>query len=356
MEQNFDSKAQPNLPQIPQIPPQEPIQVNSSKFPKPVIVILVIIAIFIAGYFALAKYQLWWPFGISTSQPTPSPITSSVTGDWKNYNHPYYDGVVLFYPLDWKLSFDYSQSDPLFLTSADYQKDKSGVSVNVIIGLTNNRFDWQGTVAGMYGSNSKNELIKIDEKTVFRTTYNDSKVEAISLPISNGQGFISFFLKPQLSTKDDYASVLYDIAKKAQLPNTIPDTWQTYRNKNYGFTFSHPSFTEVKESSQQKLLVFVRYGFHQSLSVDGKSSNESLYSWYTKRLRPDELERKRIIEKKISGYDGLEVTEEVMASIICTTFLSKDDMVVIFTNDGLNSLESGLPADNQKLIESFRFK
>lgn len=292
----------------------------------------------------------------STNNAPKQTPQSSETTNWSSYKHLYYD-VTLFYPLDWKTSFDYSESDPLFFTSADYQKNKSGASVNFIFALTtDNRFNWQGTVAAMYGSNSKNELTQINGKTMLRTTYSDQKIEAVSIPIANGKAFVSLFLKSQLSTKDKYTSIFYEMVKRVQLPNTLSDTWQTYRNAEYGFTFTHPPFTEVKESSQQNLLVFVRYGFHQSLSVNSKSPSESLYMWYTKRLEPGELERKRVVEKKISGYDGLEITEEVMASIIHTTFLAKDNLVVGFTNEGLASLDNALPADNQRLIESFRFR
>ena len=86
------------------IPPQEPTQVNSLKFSKPVIISLVIISILITSYFALAKYQSWWPFDISTTQPSPLTTTSSnVAADWKTYTDPQ-NGYSFKSPADWTVS------------------------------------------------------------------------------------------------------------------------------------------------------------------------------------------------------------------------------------------------------------
>ena len=93
-----------NQSQTPTVPPQEPIQINSSKFSKPVIVSLIIVGTFIAGYFVLAKYQSFWPFNVPAIQPTPSPTTSTVENNdragWKTYNDNNL-GISFNYPEEW---------------------------------------------------------------------------------------------------------------------------------------------------------------------------------------------------------------------------------------------------------------
>lgn len=114
---------------------ENPIQVNpqpeSKKFPRYLIIILVIAGILIAGYFVLAKNQNWWPFEEKTN----------LTSEWKTYvddkNHFSFN-----YPSNWSLSKQVGDSSDNLLF-----KNEAGKSVIYIAPhLRNLNYDYQNTL------------------------------------------------------------------------------------------------------------------------------------------------------------------------------------------------------------------
>ena|SRR3989344_1825566 len=82
----------PNQPEQYQAPPLEstPTGLNQPNHSsKKLLVSILILVALIGGYFALAKYQSWWPFrDVAVSTPTPTPNENA---DWKTYRNDLYE-------------------------------------------------------------------------------------------------------------------------------------------------------------------------------------------------------------------------------------------------------------------------
>ena len=87
MDQISQNPNQPEQYPMPQLEPTNPSPTTPS--PKKLIVSILILAVLIGGYFVLAKYQSWRPFG-DVVVSTPIPIPNETT-DWKTYRNYLYE-------------------------------------------------------------------------------------------------------------------------------------------------------------------------------------------------------------------------------------------------------------------------
>jgi len=277
--------------------------------------------------------------------------------EWNQYVHPNF-GITIFYPADWKILFDYLKPDSLFFVTKDYELGKSGARINFIYGLTNNE-NWQSVVSAMYGGRSKNELIQLNGKSILKTTYEARpEVEALSLPVANGEAFVSLFLEPSSKTAVQYIQVLEEIIKKIQLPTTLSTQWQTYVDEQYGYTFIYPPQTNLQNTGKA-ISISVRYGyFHGDIRISNKLQSESLMEWLnrTTSLGPDQSYLEKPTSKIINGYNAI---EEVISSMVGgdkNIYLEKDNLVIIFSRGDIDFPGFNFPLTYQKILDSFRFK
>lgn len=85
-----------NRPQTTPIPPSSP---KASKGKAKFLIPLIILALLVGGYFALAKYQNLWPFENSGKEQEISGQANE-TADWKTYRNEEY-GFEVRYPNSW---------------------------------------------------------------------------------------------------------------------------------------------------------------------------------------------------------------------------------------------------------------
>src|SRR3989344_1306546 len=228
-----------NFNPSPIVPPQGPIQVNSSKFSKPVITYLVIIGIFVVGYFVLAKYQSWWPFGSLTQQTTPSPTTSNITANWKTYQNTK-NNYELKYPDTWEIDAGPGgdQDGPGLADCA--QKYDSFFQVSegdTIVGKQNIKFA---------GTDAIQERINRQQ---------GSWVHLRTFIFQNNSFFVINFTTK--ATDFDSGKIEYDqIISTFRFTNSSPalqNDWKTYRNTSYIYSFRYPvNFTIYTGTNQAK--------------------------------------------------------------------------------------------------------
>jgi len=217
-----------NFNQSPTVPPQEPEQFNSSRFSKPVIISLVIIGVFVVGYFALAKYQSWWPFGSNgqINQPVadgqiesqnPSPTQESV--QWSTASACTY--------LDGKKDISFSYPTQLQLDTTSLKNNCLSIDPglpNFILPVTNNaeiiaaelttdlknifyikiRKDSAGTTYVLYRADMQNrKLVQLNTYIIKGNYQPEYNIAFNSLMPRVVEGFLTYnwFIKDPTTTK-----------------------------------------------------------------------------------------------------------------------------------------------------------
>src|SRR3989344_213171 len=264
-----------NFNPSPIVPPQGPIQVNSSKFSKPVITYLVIIGIFVVGYFVLAKYQSWWPFGSLTQQTTPSPTTSNITANWKTYQNTK-NNYELKYPDTWEIDAGpgVDQDGPdlpeISLFNSSSATDRS---IRIEANPYPHEVDKIYTCSGLADCAQKyDSFFQVSEgdTIVGKQNIKFAGTDAIQERINRQQGswvhlrtFIfhnnSFFVINFTTKATDFDSgkIEYDqIISTFRFTNSSPalqNDWKTYRNTSYIYSFRYPvNFTIYTGTNQAK--------------------------------------------------------------------------------------------------------
>ena len=272
-------------------------------------------------------------------------------------------GITFKYPKDWK--FDAGKN---YFTTSDYQEGKSGARIEFVYGLSGN--DWRGTIAAMYGSNSLNNLVLINGKSVLQTTYpnavDTNHLIGLSLPFANNTAFVSLLLRYEASGrleasyKESYKPVLEKIVENMILPSTLTSEWHVYINNKHNFSFSHPPLTSVIsdgtyfKNSVASYLAMVRYGFHQLLFVFTKPTDQLLKTWYDNTFAGMNPARGPI-EKTINSYSAIDVTFNDMDIAGRHIMVAKNGVVVDFLFSNA-TIDSPLTSDQQKLLDSFLFR
>jgi len=140
--------------------------------------------------------------------------------------------------------------------------------------------------------------------------------------------------------------------------------WKTYTNSEYGFTFEYPPDAQVvkdqtyTKTSTDAYFVFVKNGFRQLVFISEKDPKQSLIDWYNNNhgnlaKSPGEILTKPI-QKKINGYDAIEVYSSYMEASTKTVYLANKNLVAEFYFNVISE-NSTLTADQQKFLDSFKF-
>ncbi|MBU1110706.1 hypothetical protein KKB83_03755 [Patescibacteria group bacterium] len=175
---------EPQSTPVPPTPPthMQPVQVNKSPLPW---MILVVVLVTIAGYFAFQNYQLQQQLATQQTSLTPPPSaqladssppsTVSPTTDWKIYTSNIHN-ISFKYPTSWSLVEQEGQREggQVFNTKLELSRNKAVITMY---------FNMDGI--GGQGQTYKGEEFVLDGINLYQYTKNNSYNNTQTIGISN---------------------------------------------------------------------------------------------------------------------------------------------------------------------------